>query len=472
MTWTLPSRVESDARAGDRPRSSPSACRGRSACDCDAVTTPQRRSIGVLGASAIGIGGMVGGGIFAVLGVAAERAGGATPVAFALAGLIAALTAFSYSRLSVRFPGPGGTVTFVDRAFGVGEITGSLNIILWAGYIVTASLYASAFGNYLSTLVPWGSGRVTTSVLIVIGVLVPWMINLVSASLVSRSETLVVAIKMGMLAVVIAAGAPALSLERLDPADWPTPVSVLAAGMLIFVAYEGFELIANASGDSKRPAKTLPRAFAISVGLVIVVYVVIAIVTVGSLSPERIAETADYALAAAASTSLGDAGFRLVAVSAVLATFSAINATLYGTARLSATIATEGELPDALERRVWKQPIGLHLTAALALVLALSMPVASISAMASAVFLAVFAAVNAAEVRTESSRGARLIAVAGAVGCLGSLVVLVVQSVASDPGSMVVLVVLIAFALIGEHAYLQGHRKGLLRLGGAGSTGN
>jgi hypothetical protein len=296
------------------------------------------------------------------------------------------------------------------------------------------------------------------------------MINLVSASLVSRSETLVVAIKMGMLAVVIAAGAPALSLERLDPADWTTPVSVLAAGMLIFVAYEGFELIANASGDSKRPAKTLPRAFAISVGLVIVVYVVIAIVTVGSLSPERIAETADYALAAAASTSLGDAGFRLVAVSAVLATFSAINATLYGTARLSATIATEGELPDALERRVWKQPIGLHLTAALALVLALSMPVASISAMASAVFLAVFAAVNAAEVRTESSRGARLIAVAGAVGCLGSLVVLVVQSVASDPRSMVVLVLLIAFALIGEHAYLKGHRQGPLRLREAGSA--
>jgi amino acid transporter len=423
-----------------------------------------RRSIGLLGATAIGVGGMVGGGIFAVLGVAAEKAGGATPVAFAIAGLVAGLTAYSYARLSVRYVSAGGTVTFVDRAFGIGEVTGSLNIVLWAGYIVTAALYASAFGHYSATLFVGDPQAAALPLFIAVGVVVPWLINLVDASLVARSETLVVAAKVAILMVVIVAGAPHLSPGRLDPAAWPSPLSIVSAGMLIFVAYEGFELIANASSDARRPTTTLPRAFGLSVGLVVVLYVVIAIVTVGSLSAARIEQTADYALAAAASTSLGQVGFTLVGVSAVLATFSAINATLYGTARLSFTIASEGELPDALERRAWNQPIGLHITAVLALGLAVAMPVASISAMASAIFLVVFAVVNAAELRTEPSRAARVVAAAGVVGCAVSLVVLVADALRTDPAAIVVLAVLVAAALVGEHAVLKSRRPGALRL--------
>jgi amino acid transporter len=428
------------------------------------TTRRRRRSIGLLGATAIGVGGMVGGGIFAVLGVAAERAGGATPVAFAIAGVVAALTAFSYSRLSVRYVSAGGTVTYVDRAFGIGEVTGSLNIVLWAGYIVTAALYASAFGRYGSTLITGNADAGGLRLLIAVGVLVPWLINLVDASLVSRSETLVVVTKVAILVIVIVAGAPHVSPDRLDPSTWSSPLSVVAAGMLIFVAYEGFELIANASADTDRPRATLPRAFALSVSLVVVLYVVIAAVTVGSLSPQRIVETADYALAAAASASLGQVGFTLVGISAVLATFSAINATLYGTARLSFTIASEGELPDVLERRAWNQPVGLHITAVLALTLAVTMPVSSISAMASAIFLIVFAVVNAAEFRTDPSAAARVVAAVGVVGCVISLVVLMVESFRTDLVAMAVLAVLISSALVGEHAVLRSRRQGPLRI--------
>jgi amino acid transporter len=431
---------------------------------------PNRGSIGLLGATAIGVGGMVGGGIFAVLGVAAERAGGATPLAFAIAGVVAALTAFSYSRLSVRFLSAGGTVTYVDRAFGVGVVTGSLNIVLWAGYIVTAALYASAFGHYSATLVAGDAQPKGLPVFIGVGVLVPWMINLVDASLVSRSESLVVSAKVAILMIVIVAGLPQVSPDRLDPATWGSPLSIVAAGMLIFVAYEGFELIANASADTARPRTTLPRAFALSVTIVVVLYVVIAGVTVGSLSPERIVETADYALAAAASASLGQFGFTLVGISAVLATFSAINATLYGTARLSFTIASEGELPDALERRTWNQPIGLHITAVLALVLAVTLPLRSISAMASAIFLVVFGVVNAAELRTDPVGGARVVAGAGVLGCVASFVVLVIDSVTTDPVAMVVLTALVAAALVGEHAVLRSRRAAPVRLPTAEET--
>ncbi len=433
-------------------------------------TADDSRTVGVLGATSIGIGGMVGGGIFAVLGVAATRAGGATPIAFAIAGVVAGLTASSYARLSVRYQSSGGTVTFIDRAFGIGELTGSLNIVLWAGYIVTTALYASAFGSYAATLLPGETdpGPVVVRLLIAVGVVVPWIVNLANAGLVARSESAIVAVKLAMLMVVIAAGAPQVSVDRLDPSTWASPMSVLAAGMLIFVAYEGFELIANASADVVRPETTLPRALALAVGTVVVLYVVIALVTVGSLSPAQIADAADYALAEAASTSLGQVGFTVVAVSAVLATLSAINATLYGTARLSFTIASEGELPDTLDTRAWNQPVGLHVTAVLALAVAVTMPVHSISAMASAIFLAVFAAVNAAEVATErSSRSARVIAAAGIVGCGGSLVVLVGRSVADDLDAMLVLVALVAAALVAEHVVLKHRRPPSLGFPGA-----
>ncbi len=417
--------------------------------------------MGLVGGTAIGIGGMVGGGIFAVLGVAATEAGGATPIAFLLAGVVAGLTAFSYTKLSVQYQSAGGTVTFVDRVFGVREFTGSLNIILWAGYIATTALYAAAFGNYAATLLPGGTdpNPIVLRGLILVGVLVPWVINLTNAGLVARSESLVVVIKLSILFVVIAAGVPTVSTARLEPATWPSPFAIVAAGMLIFVAYEGFELIANASADMKKPERNLPLAFLISVGLVVVLYVVISIVVVGSLSPAEIAKAADFALAEAASTSLGQIGFTLVAVSAVLATFSAINATLYGSARLSYTIASEGELPAELETKTWNEPIGLHITAAGGLLIAVALPLASIASLSSAIFLAVFAVVNAAAFKSaDGSSKQRAITGLGFAGCVGSFVVLVGRSAVQQPDSMIALGVLVGGALGAEHLILK-HRR-------------
>jgi amino acid transporter len=415
------------------------------------------RSIGLFGATAIGIGGMVGGGIFAVLGLASELAGGATPLAFAIAGLVAALTAVSYSHLSVRFQSAGGTVTFVNKVFGIGILTGSLNIVLWIGYMVTVALYASAFGHYAATLFPGGThpNPILLRSLIGLGVIAPWIINLTNAGLVARSETFVVAIKLAMLMVVIAAGLPTIHIESVAPSTWSSPISIFAAGMLIFVAYEGFELIANASADVQNPEKTLPRAFALSVGVVIALYIVIALVVVGSLSPAQITKSADFALAQAAATSLGHFGFVLVAISAVLATFSAINATLYGAARLSFTIAIEGELPSGFEKRTWNQPVGLHITALIGLGMAVALNVESISALASAIFLAVFAVVNAAALKSETVRWVRVIAGLGGVGCVASFVIVVVHSFSKDPIVMLVLVGLFVSALIAEHFILK-----------------
>jgi amino acid transporter len=112
------------------------------------------KTIGYWSVVSIGIGGMVGGGIFAVLGLSVQLAHGGAPIAFALAGVVALLTAYSYARLSVAFPTRGGTVEFLNQAFGSGILTGGLNVLLWISYIVMLSLYAYAFGSYGSTFFP------------------------------------------------------------------------------------------------------------------------------------------------------------------------------------------------------------------------------------------------------------------------------------------------------------------------------
>ncbi len=427
---------------------------GGSECESDEVS--------LAGAIAIGIGGMVGGGIFAVLGVAAERAGGATPVAFTIAGVVAALTAYSYSKLSVRYPSEGGTVKFVDEVFGVDAITGSINILLWAGYIATTALYAAAFGHYGATLLPGDleASTVAFKSLALVGVLIPWIINLAKARLIARAEGIVVAIKLVILLLVVGAGVPSAQPARLSRDTWTSPMSIIAAGMLVFVAYEGFELIANSSADVVRPRRNLPLAFGLSVGIVIVLYVAISAVVVGSLTADEISAAADFALAEAAASSLGRAGFFLVGISAVLATFSAINATLYGAARLSFTIATEGELPATFRNRYWEQPVGLHLTAVAGAAIAVGLPLASISSLSSSIFLVVFAFVNLTAAKAGRDIGARrVVCVAGAVLAVASFVVLTIQNIGEDPLSLVVLAALAGGALLLERRLLQPGRS-------------
>jgi hypothetical protein len=398
---------------------------------------------------------MVGGGIFAVLGEAVVLAHGATALAFGLAGAVALLTAYSYARLSVRFPGPGGTVTFIDQAFGKDLLTGSLNMVLWLSYLVTLSLYAVAFGSYALTFFPQGQSSWLRYVLVSLGILLPVAINLFSAEVVSRSETLVVVVKLLLLGTVIVAGASYVHASRFSPATWGSPGSVVAAGMAIFVAYEGFELIANASGDVRRPDRTLPRAFFGAVILVLVLYVAVALVTVGTVPDSRIAQVKDYALAEAARPAMGQVGFTLVALSALLATFSAINATLYGSARLGFALAKDGELPRLLERQVWDEPVAGVLTAGgLSLLVANLVDLQAIAMIASGGFLLVFGVANAAAVRLAGDTGGNpLISGVGALGCLAALATLLAETARTNHLALWAFVTFVVFAVGFELTY-------------------
>jgi amino acid transporter len=420
-----------------------------------------KRTMGTWSVVAIGVGGMVGGGIFAVLGLAVQLAHGGTPVAFALAGVVALLTAYAYAKLSVAYPSRGGTVTFLDRAFGSGMLTGSLNVLLWLSYIVMLSLYALAFGSYGATFLPTEWQDAGRHALISLAVLAITGLNLRSAAFIGRAETWIVALKIAILLLFVATGVAGIQAANVAPSAWTPPLQLVAGGMIIFLAYEGFELIANAAQDVRDVARTIPRALYIAVAGVIALYVLVALVTVGNLPVDQIVAAKDYALAEAAKPFLGQGGFTLIAIAAMLSTASAINATFYGAARLSYTIATDGQLPKILERQVWGEPVeGLFITAVLTLLVANFLDLTSISTLGSAGFLLIFAAVNAANVRRSRETGSRAwISVAGGLACVAALGALVWQTASDTPGKLWVLAILIGLAVAIEGAYRLGERE-------------
>jgi amino acid transporter len=411
----------------------------------------------------IGIGGMIGGGIFAVLGLSVELAGGGAPVAFLIAGIIALVTSYSYARLSVRFPSQGGTVAFLDRAFGPGLMTGSANILLWISYMVMLSLYSYAFGSYGASFFSPESQPFWKHVLISASVLGITGLNLLNAGLIGKAEDWIVALKLIILAVFIGVGIWGIDGARLAVSTWADPLNLVAGGMIIFLAYEGFELIANTAQDVRDPSKNLPRAFYSSVGFVIVLYVLVAIVTVGSLPVDKVAEAKDYALAEAARPSLGQTGFILIAIAAMLSTSSAINATIYGAARLSYIIAKDGELPEVLEKKIWGKPVeGLLITSGVTLLIANLTDISSMSTMGSAGFLIIFAAVNAANAVLASDTGSRrMVSLLGVALCLAALGALVWQTAISTPGKLWFLVAILGAAFLTEATFRLATRRKL-----------
>lgn len=201
--------------------------------------------MGLWAVVSLGVGGMVGGGIFAVLGLAVQLAHGGTPVAFALAGMVALLTAYSYAKLSVAYPSRGGTVVFLDRTFGTGMFTGSLNVLLWLSYVVMLSLYAFAFGSYGATFLPQAWQGIGKHGLISFAVIEIAGMNLLNAELIGKAEIWIVAIKLAILLLFVGVGVFGINTSQIAPGSWSPPLQMAEGGMIIFLAYEGFELIAN-----------------------------------------------------------------------------------------------------------------------------------------------------------------------------------------------------------------------------------
>lgn len=417
------------------------------------------KKIGLKEAISIGIGGMVGGGIFAVLGLAVSLAKGGTPIAFLFAGILALITSYSYVKLSKTYPDRGGTVKFINQGFGKSVFSGAISNLLWISYIIMLSLYASAFGSYAPNLLEITHNKtidfhIYASAIIVFATI----INYYSIAVVGKIESYAVIIKLVILIAFIFIGAYGLignpNVTQLAVSNWEAPIKLFAGGMVIFVAYEGFELIANAAPDIIHPEKNIPRAYYFSVIFVILLYIIIALVTVGSLPFSKIATAQDYVLAEAAKPMLGTIGFSIITVAALISTFSAINASLLGGSRVNYEIAEDDELPHHFLAQLWNQPIGLMITALATLVIVNILDLESISTAGSVGFLLIFGIVNFVGYKlSKHTKSNTIIPIVGFVLCMIATVILINQEYHSNITGVIVSISIIGFCFLAEWFY-------------------
>lgn len=416
------------------------------------------KQIGFIEAFSIGVGGMVGGGIFAVLGLTIELSKGAAPIAFAIAGFIALVTVYSYVKLSLRYPSEGGTMEFIVQAYGNGLFSSLINITMLLSYVIMLALYAYAFGSYGSALIT-GSDVEWIHKSLAAGVLVVFtLINLLGAFMAGKAEDIMVFIKLAVLLIFATVGYFSIDWTHMAPSQWMPIPSVLAGGLIIFLAYEGFELIANTARDIKNPEKNLPRAYYTSVIFVIILYIFIAAVAVGNLTFKEAEIAKDYVLAEAAKPFFGHAGFIIIGIAALLSTASAINATIYGGGRTAYLIAKLGEIPESFGKKIKYGYEGMIIIGLLSIIFATLFNLNNISVAGSLGFLLVFALVNLANFKLyKETKGNRIISGFGTLLCFGAAIVLVGYNAIHSPKSLVSSSIIIV--TVGIFSYLYYHFK-------------
>ncbi|MCX5874451.1 MAG: APC family permease [Deltaproteobacteria bacterium] len=414
-----------------------------------------RTRIGLFAAMSIGIGGMVGAGIFSILGVVAQASGAAMWLSFLLGGLVALLSTYSYAKLGARYPSSGGAVEFLVQGLGDGVLSGGINLYMWVGYIIALALYAQAFAGYSMTFFPqhsveWLPKAVGTGI-----VLLFTAVNFIGPGVVGRSETFIVAVKLIILLLFAITGLFFIQPSYLSVTHWPAPSGILFGAGVLFIGYEGFGLVANAAEDMDDPKKLLPKALYLSVVSVILIYLAVSIAVIGNLPVKDILAAKDYALAEAAKPFLGNMGFRLIAVGALFSTASAINATLFGAANVSYMLARDGEIPDVFSRVIWQGGTGgLVITSAMVILFILFFDLSGVAMMGSGAFLLIYACVNAAHLKLTSETGAkRSIIWMSIVACLAMAVILGVYIYQNSKSAFVTMILLIPVCLVAEWGY-------------------
>ncbi|NRR92088.1 APC family permease [Winogradskyella undariae] len=332
----------------------------------------RNKNLGLAELVAIALGGMVGGGIFTVLGIAVSIVGNLAPVAIIIGGCIAALAAYSYVKLGLYYKDEGATYSFFKRTYPASKFSAS--VVGWFvifGYISTLALYAYTFASYAISSTDFANDIwIRKSIAIaVIGLFT--LINIWSVNGMGKIEDAMVYTKLILLTII------SVVLIQHGTTDFGTFVdnmvvdaeksnifSILIVASLTFVAYEGFQLVINAVNEMKNPDKNIPRAIYTAITLAIIIYVVLSMGALFAIPTEEIIKNKEFALAAGAGNAIGSLGTNIVILGAILATSSAISGTVFGSSRQMAVIAKDGYFPHWLSIRKKNTPKNAIITMA------------------------------------------------------------------------------------------------------------
>ncbi len=307
------------------------------------------RSLGLLTATMLGVGAMIGAGIFILSGLAAGTAGPAATVSYLIVGVMTLFTALSYCELAAAIPVAGGGYTFVNEAIGgfTAFITG------WAmvfGLVVSAALYAIGFAEHFNPLVamalPYGLNKAVVAAAIIILLA---LLNIKGTKEAGQTQNLFTIGKVIILIVFVAVCFRYVDWGRFDNFAPFGVAGVLTATSLIYISFFGFEQISNAAEEIKNPERNVPRAILLSLLIPTIIYVLVVMVSVGIVDYRKLGGSGAPLVIIARSV-LGSYGLFFVLVAGVMSTVSALNAAVLTTSRATYAIARDGFMPGLLAR--------------------------------------------------------------------------------------------------------------------------
>jgi len=300
-------------------------------------------SITLLGGIAMGTGVMIGAGIFALTGQIAELAGPLFPLSFIAGALVTSLAAYSYIKMSSRWPSSGGIAMILQKAYGPGVVAASASLLMALSMVINESLVARTFATY--ALRPFGlesTGWLVSAAALAL-IVFAYLVNAAGNKSVSGFSVVMSAIKIGGIALFAVAaiwGSGISGGSFSQPAALTNFEALLASVAFSILAFKGFTTITNSGGEIVDPHRNVGRTIIISIAVCIVVYLLVAVAVGSSLTIPQIAEARDYSLAAAARPALGELGFYFTVAIAIAATTSGVIASVFAVSRML-TMLTE-----------------------------------------------------------------------------------------------------------------------------------
>lgn len=415
---------------------------------------------------AIGVGSMIGGGIFSVMGMAEGIAGTATPLVFVLGGLIALLAGYNYAKLALTFREDGASYTYIKAAFpSIPYLSGLAGWSVLLGYIGTLALYAYTFGAYGAAMLGHGESY-WLKTLLGLGIMSLFLIiNIRGIRSAGRSEDIIVYVKIVVMVVMAVAGLFFLNPTHFEPLFSEGVGSVFLGGAIVFVAFEGFQLITNSVVESEMPERNVPLGIYLSILIVTFIYVVLAVTVMGALDSDAIQSYHEYAVAEALRPIFGHFGFYLAALAALLATSSAINGTLFGASRMMADIAKDEIFPSLFAHtdRHHTPENALFLMFILSAIFVIFGKLDDIVAFASMTFLVISLSISIANWRLAARTGANRVVVLTAIVLMfatwGLMIAYLWQN---EPGTLedIAMIYLLLSVTYSLYYYLGHHRIG------------
>jgi amino acid transporter len=411
--------------------------------------------IGIRQAAFIGVGAMVGAGIFSLLGAAGEVAGSAVWISFLIAGVIALLQGYSFAKLGARYPTAGGILEYVRRGYGDGHVTGIVAWLLLAANAIITGMVAVSFGSYASAAVTDSNdNQAAIKLFAVLVVAAMTVLNLFGSKAVAHVQTIVVYVVIGILSVFSVTTLVNMDPDLLAFSGYPSFRDIVSSVALTFFAFLGFGVITFTAKDLRDPARELPRAMYLALCLALGIYLAVSLGVFGTLTVQEVIDSGGTAIAVAAEPTLGQAGYWLMSVTALFATAGATNAGLYPAAGLCDEMARMGQFPPALGARIGRAPVGLLVTAIASAVLAVGFDLSAIASIGSAIALIVFAMVTLGHLRLRDETGAHLPVLLLAIGStVAVLVTFAFTTLVDEPGTAIALVVIVALSVVLDAAW-------------------